>query len=107
MIDIRLIRENRGLVKENIKKKFQDAKLPMVDEVRELDENWRKLKTESDGLRAERNTISKQIKINEIMLQIPNIISDDTPEGKDASENKEIKRGGKIPKFKFEPKNHV
>lgn len=61
MLDIKLIRENRGLVKENIKKKFQDAKLPLVDEARELDEKWRKLKTESDLLRAERNTISKEI----------------------------------------------
>src|SRR3990172_5566524 len=61
MIDIKLIRENRGLVKENLKKKFQEAKLPLVDEVRELDEKWRKLKTQIDTLRAERNTISKQI----------------------------------------------
>src|SRR3989344_123212 len=143
MIDIKLVRENKELVKKNIKKKFQENKLPLVDEIRELDEKWRELKTKSDSLRAERNTISKQIneakkagkdasdllkkakripeqieetekeadnlqaKINEIMLQIPNIISDDTPLGKDAKENKEIKKHGKIPKFKFPIKNHV
>ena len=55
MIDIKLIRENSEVVKENIKKKDQDSKLPLVDKVKKLDENWRKLKTESDSLRAERN----------------------------------------------------
>ena len=143
MLDIKLIRENRGLVKENLKKKFQESKLPLVDEVRELDEKWRKLKADSDMLRAERNTVSKQVseakkagkdasdllkkakripeqineiekesdalqaKINEIVTTLPNIISDETPLGKDASQNKEIKKSGKAPKFKFEIKNHV
>jgi len=143
MLDIKIIRENRGLVKENLKKKFQDSKISLIDEVRGLDEEWRKLKTESDGLRAERNSISKQIneirkagnntsdllkkakripeqieeiekkadilqeKINDIMLQIPNIVSDNTPAGKDASQNIEIKKWGKVPSFKFEIKNHV
>ena len=55
MIDIKLIRENRELVKENIKKKFQDEKLGLVDEVFELDERTRKLKLEGDTLRKERN----------------------------------------------------
>ncbi len=143
MIDIKLIRENRGLVRENLKKKSQDSKIPLVDEVLELDKKWRELKTKSDALRAERNTVSKQIseakkagqdaselfkkakkipeeiediekessllqqKIQENMLQIPNIMSDDVPKGKDASENKLIKKGGKIPNFKFSVKNHV
>ena len=61
MIDIKLIRENRDLVKENIKKKFQDEKLPLVDEVFEMDEKNRKLKTEVENLKAEKNTISKSI----------------------------------------------
>jgi seryl-tRNA synthetase len=143
MIDIKLIRENRGLVRENIKKKFQDAKLPLVDEVLEMDKKWRALKTEADILRAERNSLSKQVseakkagqdlspilkkakkmpeqiaeieketdslqsQINEKMLLIPNIMSDNVPQGKDASENKEIKKVGKVPKFKFPVKNHV
>ena len=61
MIDIKLIRENPELVKENIRKKFQDAKLPMVDEVIALDAENRKAKQEGDDLRAARNKISKEI----------------------------------------------
>lgn len=143
MLDIKLIRENRGLVKENLKKKFQDIKLPLVDDALELDKKWREFKTQADSLRAERNKISKDIneakkagqdakellkkakripeqideiekesgslqaKITEILNNLPNIISDDTPLGKDASENKEIKKHGKITKFKFPIKTHV
>ena len=61
MIDINLIRTNKELVKANIKKKFQDAKLPLVDEVEELDKKNRALKQEVDNLRASRNTLSEQI----------------------------------------------
>ena len=61
MIDINLIRNNKELVKENIKKKFQDNKLPLVDEIISLDEKVRTLKIEGDNLRQERNTISSEI----------------------------------------------
>ncbi len=61
MIDIKLIRENKELVKENIKKKFQDEKLPIVDEVVELDQRIRELKSKGDSLRQERNSISDAI----------------------------------------------
>lgn len=61
MIDINLIRTNPDLVRENIKKKFQDQKLPYVDEVIELDGKIRSLKREGDELRASRNTLSSQI----------------------------------------------
>ena len=61
MIDIRLIRENPDLVRENIKKKFQDAKLPLVDEVLELDKANRAAINEASNLRAQRNSLSKQI----------------------------------------------
>ena len=61
MIDIKFLRENPDLVKENIKKKFQDAKLPLVDEVITLDAESRKAKQEADDLRANRNKISKEI----------------------------------------------
>ena len=61
MIDINLIRTNPELVKENIKKKFQDEKLCLVDEVLELDKKNRALKQEGDNLRAERNQLSSQI----------------------------------------------
>ena len=82
MIDINLIREDPHLVKKNIQKKFQDEKLPLVDEVRKLDEKWRKLKYDEDLLRKERNKISK--KINELMKA-----------KKDAK--KEIKKAKEIP----------
>ena len=143
MIDINLIRENSKLVEQNIKKKGQDFKLPLVSKAKDLDENWRKLKIEADKLRAERNTISKEISetkkmggktdilmkrakdlpeeiskteskmslleqdLSDTMKKIPNIISKHVPSGKDASQNVEIKKGGKIKKFSFAPKTHV
>ncbi len=61
MIDINLIRENPDLVKENIKKKFQDKKLPVEAEVNELDKKKRELQQEGDALRARRNSLAKQI----------------------------------------------
>jgi seryl-tRNA synthetase len=143
MIDIKLIRENPGIVKENIKKKFQNEKLVLVDKVKTLDEEWRKLKYDEDGLRSERNSLSEQInqfkkqkknadslikkargipgkieetekkrkflegEIKAILYQIPNIISKNTPSGKDSTQNVEIKKWGKISNFNFPLKTHV
>jgi len=61
MLDIKFVRENPDIVKENIKKKYQDQKLPLVDEVIEIDKKIRALKQESETLRASRNDLSKQI----------------------------------------------
>ena len=61
MLDIKFVRENPEAVKENLKKKFQDEKIPMVDEVIKLDEEFRTLRTEGDELRGKRNKISKEI----------------------------------------------
>ena len=61
MLDIKFVRENPEIVKENIKKKFQDAKLPLVDEVLELDVKYRAALTEGNDLRAARNALSKQV----------------------------------------------
>ncbi|MBI3622658.1 serine--tRNA ligase [Candidatus Pacearchaeota archaeon] len=143
MIDIKLIRESPDLVKENIKKKFQEEKLVLVDKVKKLDEEWRKIKHQEDNLRSERNKISEKInqlkkekkdvsteiknakeipgKISsleekrkkleeEIRLQlmlIPNIIDSSVPLGKDASQNVEVKKIGKMRNFEFVPKNHI
>lgn len=63
MIDINLIRENKELVKENIKKKFQDHKLSLVDEIYDLDIEYRKTKTEADNTRSEKNKLSDSIGI--------------------------------------------
>ena len=61
MLDIRFVRENPEVVKENIRKKFQNAKLPLVDEVIELDKKNREAIQRADYLRSQRNKISKQI----------------------------------------------
>ena len=139
MIDIKIIRDNSDLVRENIKKKFQNYKLPLVDQVLELDVNYRDLKIKADNLRAKRNQLSQEIgklvksgdndsvalvkdqvvtineelnkieleearvstEIKDIMLQIPNIIDDSVPIGKDDSCNIELKKYGDpvIPEF--------
>ena len=80
MIDIELIRQNPEMVKENIRKKFQDKKLPLVDEVIKLDKEYRSIKQEVDTLRAMRNKLSSEIgllmkdkkieQVNEIKQQV-------------------------------------
>ena len=61
MLDIKFVREHPDIVKENIKKKFEDHKLPLVDEVIELDKKIRDLKNNGGDLRAERNSLSTKI----------------------------------------------
>ena len=94
MIDINLIRENKELVKENIKKKFQSEKLPIVDEIEEKDKKFRQVKSQADDLRCERNNISSKIgeyvrtkemdkveeckkRVNEINTQIASLTVDE------------------------------
>ena len=145
MLDIKLVRTNPELVKENIKKKFQDEKLVLVDEVLDLDAKFRAAKTKCDELRNKRKVMSKQIgglmgkglkdeaekvkaevsaigaeleqlekdettyeaQIRERMLDIPNIIDDSVPIGKDDSENVEIERFGEPVVPDFEVPYHV
>ncbi|MDE7296686.1 MAG: serine--tRNA ligase [Clostridia bacterium] len=139
MIDIAFLRNNPDVVRENIKKKFQEKKLPLVDEAIALDEKKRALQTEGDNLRAARNSLSRQIgqlmkekklaeaesvkaqvnadaerlaqieketqevqdKLTNVMMRIPNIISADTPIGKDDSQNVERTRylEPRVPEF--------
>ena len=141
MIDIALLRSEPELVRENIKKKFQHHKLPLVDEALALDEKRRALQTEGDTLRASRNSLSKEIgalmkekrideanavkaqvtanaarleeieresaevaeQLKSVMMRIPNIISKDTPIGKDDTENVEGQRflEAKAPDFEI------
>lgn len=61
MLDIKFVRENPEAVKENIKKKFQDDKLPLVDEVIKIDEDLRAAKTKGDNLRAEKIKLQKKL----------------------------------------------
>jgi seryl-tRNA synthetase len=143
MLDIKIVRENPELVKENIRKKFQDNKITLVDEILAKDKEWRLIKGEADNLRADRNKVSYAISeakkknedisslmqkakdipaeienketrvleieqdIERILKRLPNIISKDTPIGKDESENKQVKTGGSIRKFDFPIKTHV
>lgn len=141
MIDIKFLRENPDIVKQNIKNKFQDEKLQLVDEVIELDEKSRSVKCKGDELRARRNSLSDQIgnlmrngqkeeaesvkeqvkeinqklvenekleeeyagKIKKIMMQIPNIIHESVPIGKDDSENVENEKFGEpvVPSYEI------
>src|SRR3989344_6063948 len=143
MLDLKFIRENSEIVKENIKKKFQNEKIHLVNELISKYNEWKILKSRLDNLRAERNKLSENInklkkenkdinnllkkakeipellkdleekeiklhsRINEIHLQIPNIIHSSVPTGKDSSQNKVLRKNGKIPKFNFKPKTHV
>jgi len=147
MIDIKLLRENPEIVKANIKKKFQNDKLPIVDQVIELDEKWRREKQNGDNLRKSRNQISEEInqskkaknekkakelikkakelpdkisnnekktkvleeKRDQLLKQIPNIIHESVPIGKDDTENVEIERvpKGNPPVPKYEIMNHA
>lgn len=141
MIDIRLIREQPEQVKENIKKRFKDS--AVVDDILTKDKEWRKLKGESDALRSQRNTLSKQVaelkkakknadsvlkkaqkvpeqiaekekrtkalesEIDALLLTVPNMLHESVPQGRDASENRELRKWGNIVKPAFELKNHA
>ena len=141
MIDIKFLRENPEAVKENIRKKYQEHKLELVDKVIELDSESRAVKQQADELRSNRNKVSKQIgalmaqgkkeegmalkeevtrqaqllaeleekeeklsaEVTKIMMQIPQIIDESVPIGKDDSQNVEIERFGEpvVPDFEI------
>ncbi len=99
MIDIKLIRENPEAVKENIKKKFQESKLPFVGKVIELDKEWRESKAKEDQLRSSRNKISKDI--NEAKKQKKDVSrllkqAKEIPSEIEKIEEKRKKLGGQI-----------
>lgn len=141
MLDIKFVRENPEIVKENMRKKFQDEKIPLVGEVLKEDKELRQAQQHADDLRSKRKKISKEIgimmsqgkkeeaeaikaQISEIaeeldaleereeklresvknkMMQIPNIIDDSVPIGKDDSENVELEKFGEpvVPNFEI------
>ena len=141
MLDIKFVRENPEVVKENMRKKFQDEKIPLVGEVLKDDKELRQAQQHADDLRSKRKKISKEIgimmsqgkkeeaeaikaQISEIaeeldaleereeklresvknkMMQIPNIIDDSVPIGKDDSENVELEKYGEpvVPDFEI------
>ncbi len=143
MLDIKLVRENPEIIKNDLKKRLDAEKIKWVDETVKLDKSWRSSVQELNELRRRRNTITQEIskskkegkdvkglikeaedipkkiknleekskneeeKINYYLMRLPNILHESVPLGKDDSENVEIRRIGHIPKFDFEPKNHL
>ncbi len=145
MIDINLIRENSDIVKLNLKKKFQEDKILLVDEIKDLDKKNREVKIKVDELRRKRNEFSDNIgifyregkknnadelkekvviinnelvilekqeeelkkKLNDLMMQIPNIIDNTVPIGKDENDNVELKKYGKPKEFDYDIPYHI
>ena len=129
MLDIKFIRENAAAIKDAAAKKNLDPKV--IDELLDVDAKRRELMTSSEALRAEQKKtqdreagakLKEQFKeqeeklkplekqFNELMVRVPNIISPDTPVGKDESENKEVFLSGasrRAKKFDFTPKDHM
>jgi len=128
MLDIDFIRQNPEKVKKGVADKGYDPEI--VDRVLKVDETRRQLIIEIDKFRQKRNLLGKkdieegkkikemlrrlepdlkavEEEFNNLMLQIPNLPADDVPEGKDESENVEVKKWGKIKKFSFKPKDHL
>ena len=143
MLDIKFIRDNPDIVKENMKRKGMEAQLNLVDDLLKKDEDYRKLLQEAEKLRHQRNEVTGKInetkksggditdllnqakeiphkiketeetlkstkeEVRSLIGQVPNIMHDSVPEGKDDSENVEIKKWGEPKKFGFPVKNHV
>ncbi len=143
MLDIKLIREKPDIVKDNLRKRGDLDKLPLVDELIYLDQKRRELISEINSLRHLRNKLSLEInrmkkegrdvrakieqakkipdkikekkgelekiekEIKRILYRLPNILHESVPIGTDESDNVVIKTWGKLPKFDFEPKDHI
>ncbi len=143
MLDIKIIRENPEMVRENLKTRQNPEILERFDSVIRLDKEWRDIVQELNNSRKRKNEITLEIakmkkdgkdirpvvkemqelpkrikkleeqeeelnkKRNELMLRIPNLLHETVPFGKDEHDNVEIRRWGEIPKFSFQPKNHI
>ncbi len=143
MLDIKLIRENPSLVKQNLKKRNDPQKLKLLEDLLKVDVQWRKSQTEINKLRQKRNQLSAEIaklkkanktvkkqlieakkvdaliekdekkltqletKEKSLLMDIPNLLHESVPVGKDDSDNIEVRRWGALPKFDFEPKDHL
>jgi len=143
MLDIKLIRENPSLIKENLKKRNDSEKLKLLEDLLKVDVQWRRLQTEINQLRQKRNQLSIEVsrfkkagkavkkqlteakkidrlieksdkKLNELeakekslLMNIPNLLHESVPVGKDESDNVEIRKWGNPPKFDFKPKDHL
>ncbi len=143
MLDIKFVRENPEAVKENLRRRGEEARSPSVDELLDNDRRWRSLRTEADSLRSKRNKLTEEIaqlrrrgqdasnlvkeaeqipdqiktieketteldnKIMSTLMQLPNIMHESVPFGKDENDNVEVRKWGKPPEFDFKPKDHI
>ena len=143
MLDIRFVRENVDVVKENLRRRGDEGKVAWVDELLANDTKWRSVQSEANHLRSKRNKITEQIaqlrkkgeeasnlmkeaeripdqiktlekqtaeleeKITLVLMQLPNIMHDSVPFGKDENDNQEVKKWGSPPAFHFQPKDHI
>jgi len=136
MIDINLVRQDPEAVKKNLIRRQKDPKI--LDDVIEVDSQYRKILQEVEQLRAKQNSINREIKgkpteeqlksateiknqlktletnlvsseeqLNKVLELLPNIIAEDVPDGKDDQDNVVFKKVGTVPKFDFEPLDHV
>ncbi len=143
MLDIKLIRDNSEIVKQNLKKRNDPVKMKILDELLKVDKKWRELQTEMNQLRQKRNQISLEIsklkkagksvktklinakkvdliieknqgilleletKEKHFLMTIPNILHESVPLGKDDTYNVEVRKWGEVPKFDFQPQDHL
>lgn len=143
MLELKFVRENAAIVKENLTRRGDEAKMAWVDQLLENDRRWRGIRTEADNLRSKRNKLTEQIaqarrqnkdtsqlvkeaepipdqiktrehegeelegKITETLMQLPNIMHESVPVGKDENDNVEVRKWGKPPDFDFKPKDHI
>jgi seryl-tRNA synthetase len=143
MLDIRFVRDNPAIVKENLRRRGEEGKVAWVDELLDADAKWRSIQSEANNLRSKRNRITEQIaqlrkkgedasnlmkeaeqipdqirnlekqttdlegKITGTLMQLPNIMHDSVPFGKDENDNQEVKKWGSPPAFHFQPKDHI
>ena len=143
MLDIKFVRDNPGVVKENLNRRGEEEKTAWVDALLADDSKWRSIQAEANNLRNKRNKITEQIaqlrkkgedasslmkqaeqipdqikslekqtaelegKITGTLMQLPNIMHESVPFGKDENDNVEVKKWGKPPDFRFQPKDHI
>ncbi len=143
MLDIRVIRETPDLVRENLNRRGMPEKILELDRLIKLDEDWRKILTETDRLRRQRNEITKRIaetrkkggdtstllkqaqnipdqikaleiqvdkykeEADKILLNLPNLVHETVPIGKDENDNVQVKTWGTIRKLSFKPLDHI
>src|SRR5208337_979246 len=143
MLDMRFVRENADLVRENLKRRGELDKVPWVDQLIDDDKKWRSVQSEANNLRAKRNKLTEEIaqlrrkgqdtsslvkqaeqipdqikhleqetadlekKVTSTLMNLPNIMHESVPYGKDENGNLEVRKWGKPPEFGFQPKDHI